>query len=135
MTVVHKRGVLNTNADCLSRYPKKASGKEPILPEWNRGDYNISPEKVFSFMSTVQPDSEQLLQSEIWDDLPVLHFLKTHQYLALSPLEKDRVYRRARGFRWLAHQLYKVQREGLTRADCSSFLCDRQGGTGSKNSS
>ena len=112
MTVVHKRGVLNTNADCLSRYPKKASGKEPILPDWNRGDHNMSPEKVFSFMSTVQPDNEQLLQSEIWDDLPVLHFLKTHQYLTLSPLEKDHVYRRARGFRWLAHQIYKVQREG-----------------------
>ena len=27
-------------------------------------------------------------------------------------MEKDRVYRRARGYRWLAHQLYKVQREG-----------------------
>ena len=63
-------------------------------------------------MSTFQPDSDQLLQTEIWDDLPVLHFLKTHQYLALSPLEKDRVYRRARGFRWLAHQLYKIQQEG-----------------------
>ena len=62
MTVVHKRGVLNTNADCLNRYAKKASGKEPILPDWNRDDYNISPEKVFSFMSTVQPDSEQPLQ-------------------------------------------------------------------------
>lgn len=27
-------------------------------------------------------------------------------------MAKDRVYRRAKGFRWLAHNLYKVQREG-----------------------
>ena len=91
MTVVHKKGILNTNADCLSRYPKKASGKEPILPDWNRADYNLSPSKVFAFTTIVQLERDQLLQSEIWDDIPLLHFLKTHRYHELStPLEKDR---------------------------------------------
>ena len=54
MTVIHKRGILDTNADCFSRYPKKISGKEPILPDWNKGDYNLTPSKVFSFVSTVR---------------------------------------------------------------------------------
>ena len=33
MTVVHKRGVLNTNADCLSRQPQPSTGNEPLLPD------------------------------------------------------------------------------------------------------
>ena len=56
-----------------------------------------------------------MLQKEIWDDEPVLHFLKTHRYLdELTHLEKDRVYRRAQGFRWLAKYLYKMSKEGKT---------------------
>ena len=65
MTVIHKKGILNTNADCLSRYPKKASDSEPVLPDWSKGDYNLTPSKVFAFMSTVQLDKNRLLQKEI----------------------------------------------------------------------
>ena len=51
---------------------------------------------------------------EIWEDEPVLIFLKTHKYREdLSPLGKDRVYRRSKGFRWLTHNLYKVHKDGL----------------------
>ena len=37
MKVIHKRGILNTNADCLSRFPKEAPRNEPPLPDWNKG--------------------------------------------------------------------------------------------------
>ena len=113
MTVVHKRGALNTNADCLSRFPKDPPLREPILPDWNHGDYNISPPTVFAFMSTTKLDEEQPTQLEIWEDEPVLVFLKTHTYQDdLTPLSKDRVYRRSKGFRWLSHNLYKVHNDG-----------------------
>ena len=50
---------------------------------------------------------------EIWEDKPVLHLLKTHTYQQeLTPLNKDRVYRRAQGFRWLSHKKIKVQNNG-----------------------
>ena len=50
MTVTHERGALDTNADCLSRFPKDAPTYESILPNWNKGDYNISPTSVFAFI-------------------------------------------------------------------------------------
>ena len=79
MTVTHKRGALNTNADCLSRFPKDAPKYEPILPDWNKGDYNISPATVFAFMSTEQCSEEQRTQKEIWEDEPVLVFSENTQ--------------------------------------------------------
>ena len=52
-------------------------------------------------------------QMDIWEDQPVLHFLRTHQYESnLTPLNKDRVYRRAKGFRWLSHNIYKIHKDG-----------------------
>ena len=113
MKVFHKRGVLNTNADCLSRNPKSPMANEPILPDWGKGDYNLSPSTIFAFMATTEEDNNHLSQAEIWEDLLVLQFLKTHKYTTgLTPLTKDRVYRRAKSFRWMAHNLYKVDRDG-----------------------
>ena len=109
MTVIHKKGTLNTNADGLSRCPKDAPQDGTILPDWNKGDYNISPETVLAFMGDEIPDEEQITHTEIWEDEPVLQLLKTHKYQDdLTPLSKDRVYRRATGFKWLSHNLYKV---------------------------
>ena len=117
LQVVHKRGVLNTNADCLSRFPTTATGQEPILPDWGKGDYNHFPATAFAFMAREAGDNEDQregTQLEIWEDQPVLHFLRTHLYLPeLCALDKDRVYRRSKGFRWLAHNLYKLQQGGL----------------------
>ena len=52
-------------------------------------------------------------QMDIWEDSLVLHFLRTHQYQSnLTSLNKDRVHRRAKGFRWLAYKLYKIHNDG-----------------------
>ena len=113
MKVIHKSGILNTNADCLSRFPQQAPTYEAPLPDWNKGDYNLTPAKVFAFMVN-KPENDESNQLDIWEDTKVLHFLKTHKYLPdLTPLQKDRVYRRAKNFQWLAHNLYKVQHGGM----------------------
>ena len=114
MQVLHKRGVLNTNADCLSRFPKDAPLNEPPLPDWNKGDYNVTPATVFAFMGEQPLEKDEENRLDIWEDTQVLHFLKNHKYQNnLTPLQKDKVYRRAKGFRWLAHNLYKLQLHGM----------------------
>ena len=113
MTVNHKRGVLNTNADCLSRHPQQSTGQEPTLPDWSKGNYNLTPSTALAFMATNTIDNTQLLQSDTWEDTPVLHFLRTHQYQEdQTALNKDRIYRRAKVFRWLSHILYKLHEDG-----------------------
>ena len=55
-TVTHKRGALNTNTDCLCRFPKDAPNHEPISLDWKKGDYNNSLAIVFAFMGIAQLD-------------------------------------------------------------------------------
>ena len=58
--------VLNTNADCLSRQPQPSTGNEPLLPDWNKGDYNISPATTFVMTTSWQRNlstSHQLKQT------------------------------------------------------------------------
>ena len=50
--VIHKRVVLNTNADCLSRFPQPTPKEEGTLPDWERGDYNITPSTFLCLMAT-----------------------------------------------------------------------------------
>ena len=64
-------------------------------------------------MSAEKLDEEQPTQLEIWEDETVLVFFKTHTYQEdLTPLSKDRVYRRSKGFSWLSHNLYKIHNNG-----------------------
>ena len=59
-------------------------------------------------------EKEQDHYQDIWVDESVINFLKTHCYATnASAMEKDRVYRRAKGFRQLAHNLYKLQQGGV----------------------
>lgn len=52
-------------------------------------------------------------QLEIWEDAFVLHYLRTQKYQeALSAVNKDKVYRRAKSFRWLTRNLYKLHKDG-----------------------
>ena len=51
---------------------------------------------------------------DIWEDTQVLMFLQTHKYgSGLSALSKDRIYRRARAYRWMGSDLFKLQQRGV----------------------
>ena len=71
MKVIHKRGIMNTNADCLSRFPKNALDNEPPLPDWSKGDYNQTPQSVFAFMDNFV---RYVLQHNLYIKLVLLTF-------------------------------------------------------------
>ena len=53
-------------------------------------------------------------EEDIWEDTQVLIFLQTHKYgLGLSALSKDRIYRRARSYRWMGSDLFRFQQRGV----------------------
>ena len=46
-----------------------------------------------------------------------MHFIQTHQHTkGLTAQERDRIYKRARGYRWLGCSLFKLQEGGALRA-------------------
>ena len=48
-------------------------------------------------------------EKDIWSDVEVLRFLQTHQYGGgLSARERDRIYRRAKSYRWMADNVFKL---------------------------
>ena len=46
-TVIHKVGKLNTNVDCLTRFSNLAPVGVVSIPDWDRGDYNVTPSTIF----------------------------------------------------------------------------------------
>ena len=64
---------------------------------------------------TAQPiaDAVRAEEKEIWEDIEVLRFLQTHQYgNGLSAFNKDRIYRRAKSYRWMGNNLFRLQNGG-----------------------
>ena len=46
----------------------------------------------------------------------MLHFIQTHQHIkGLTAQERDRIYRSARGYRWLGSSLFKLMEGGALR--------------------
>ena len=55
-------------------------------------------------------------EKDIWGDGEVLQFIKTHQHTkGLTAQERDRIFRRARRYRWLGNNLFKLQEGGALR--------------------
>ena len=83
----------------------------------SRKGYNVALATTFTILARSDPDvlEQGCVQMDVWEDTTLLHFLKTLTYLSgFSVLEKVRVYKRAKGLRWLAHNLYKLQSRGVT---------------------
>ena len=109
-TVKHRAGVDNTNADCLSRFPLVSDKNAPVL-DWSRGE--IPSCQAMAVLGGQAPSREE---KDIWADEEVLHFIQTHQHTkGLTAQERDRIYRRARGYRWLGSSLFKLQEGGVVR--------------------
>ena len=95
-TVEHRKGVDNTNADCLSRYPLPSDADAPLM-DWSKWEI-MHPVTLLAFMASVIPVAEE--EGDIWQDGEVLRFLQTHKYESgRSARERDRIYRRAKACR------------------------------------
>ena len=109
-TVEHRKGVENTNADCLSRYPLPSEAGAPSM-DWGKGE--IMPIASFlAFMAhQVTSGGGNAIAEEdrdIWRDAAVLHFIQTHKHgRGQSAKERDRVYRRAKSYRWMGESVFK----------------------------
>ena len=111
-TVEHRKGVENTNADCLSRYPLPSDAGAPAM-DWSKGE--IMPVATFlAFMAGVtnnaaeggKPAAEE--ERDIRGDEAALHFIQTHKHgKGQSAQERDRVYRRAKAYRWMGDSVFK----------------------------
>ena len=48
-------------------------------------------------------------ERDIWQDQEVLRFLQTHKYESgRSAKERDRIYRRAKAYRWMSDSVFKL---------------------------
>ena len=55
------------------------------------------------------PNPDAAEEKDIWHDVEVLHFRKTHNYeRGMSARNKGRVYHRAKAYRWMADSIFKV---------------------------
>ena len=106
-TVQHRKGVENTNADCLSRYPLPSDAGAPSM-DWAKGE--IMPVATFlAFMSHhVAAAGGGSTVAEEERDAAVLHFIQTHKRgSGQSAKERERVYRGARSYRWMGSSVFK----------------------------
>ena len=104
----HRARVDNTNADCLRRFP--VSEENAPIVDWSRPIYLTA---MAAPGATASPKEDK----DIWEDKEVLHFIQTHQHIkGLTAQERDQIYRRARGYRWLGSSLFKLMEGGALRA-------------------
>ena len=110
--VTHRAGVENMNADCLSRYPLPSTAAAPVL-DWSKGEI-LAPVTFLAMMvGLASPAKGGEVEKDIWSDVEVLRFLQTHTYgNGLSAKERDRIYRRAKGYRWMGDGVFKMQQQG-----------------------
>ena len=65
-------------------------------------------------MAGAAPSSDAAEEErDIWDDAEVLHFILTHKYQdGLSAKTRDRIYRRAKSYRWMGDGVMQVLQDG-----------------------
>ena len=106
-TLEHRAGTDNTNADCLSRYPLPSDADAPIL-DWTKGEIMV-PATYLAFMVGEAKQTGGEEEKDIWNDVEVLRFLQTHPYGGgVNAKERDRIYRRAKSYRWMADGVPKI---------------------------
>ena len=110
--VQHRLGTENANAECLNRYPLASEAGAPI-PDYSRGE--VLP--VASYLACMAgvgiplPRKEEA--KEIWEDVEMLRILQTHHCgCGIGAKERDKVYRRARGYCWMGDNLFMLLEGG-----------------------
>ena len=67
------------------------------------------PATYFAFMVGESERGGGKAETDIWNDVEVLRFLQTHQYGGgINAKERDRIYRRAKSYRWMADGVQKI---------------------------
>ena len=79
--------------------------------DWSKAEI-MQPATMLAFMAGIAPAVVEV-ERDIWQDAAVLRFLKTHKYEGCrSAKERDRIYRRAKAYRWMADSVFKLLRDG-----------------------
>ena len=105
------------NTDCLSRYLLPSDAGAPAM-DWSKGE--IMPVATFlAFMAGATSraagggDKTAEEERDIWGDEAVLRFIQTHKHgKGQSAQERDRVYRRAKAYRWMGSSVLKHMPRG-----------------------
>ena len=86
-----------------------------MLPFWIGAEERFLPRQTtMAALEVMAPIREE---KDIWGDREVFHFIQTHQHTkGLTAQERDRIYKRARGYRWLGSNLFKLQDGRALRA-------------------
>ena len=108
----HRAGTTNTKADCLSRYPLPSAANALAL-DWTKGEV-LAPATFLAMMAGAAPSTDAAEEErDIWDDAEVLHFILTHKYQdGLSAKTRDRIYRRAKSYRWMGDGVMRLLQGG-----------------------
>ena len=108
----HRAGTANTNADCLSRYPLPSAANAPLL-DWTKGEV-LAPVTFLALMVGAAPATDAAEEErDIWEDAKVLNFILTHKYHdGLSAKSRDRIYRRAKSYRWMGDGVMRLLQGG-----------------------
>ena len=64
-TVEHRKGVDNTNANCLSRYPLPSDADAPLM-DWSKGEI-MQPATMLAFTAGLAPAAAEE-ERDIWQD-------------------------------------------------------------------
>ena len=78
------------------------------MSDWSRGE--VLPVTLYLAFMAGTPSDAVLREEvkELWEDWEILRFLQTHKYgSSLSARERDRIYRRAKNYRWMGDTLFK----------------------------
>ena len=111
------RRIQTIHPDCLSRYTLPSDADAPTM-DWSKGEIML----VVTFLAFMvgaphftSGGGTELAEEEkdIWRDEAVLRFIQTHKHgSGQSARERDRVYRRAKSYRWMGDSVFRQMTGG-----------------------
>ena len=81
--------------------------------DWTKGEV-LAPVTCLALMVGAAPTTDVVEEErDIWEDTEVLNFILTHKYHdGLSAKSRDRIYRRAKSYRWMGDGVMRLLQGG-----------------------
>ena len=81
--------------------------------DWTKGEV-LAPVTFLALMVGAAPATDMTEEErDIWEDAEVLNFILTHKYHdRLSAKSRDRIYRRAKSYRWMGDGVMRLLQGG-----------------------